>query len=543
MIPELERLQASLRSIFGIDLSPPPVPRELTRLIEEMRSNASSSAAARPPSDHVRDAVIAFLRAGTLGNALEARMACFGTLTRINGEKDTPLIEHRELFPELLQQVNQFVGSPGVYRRCYKGLLDAYFRFEQDRAPADSAGRANWQVLRKYLAGGLGSLGASETLPDWVDAIREHRNLVTDDPVTRYGAALLAGDTAEFDAACDRTGVDRDSWIHRLIVIAQVQAACQLPDEEFRANVTPLVATLAKYSMLNGQGLALLLDRYALMNDRPEHPQLRDATIQEWGSPWMGSRDAAWGRVTPEARALVTSWLNLRLIQKFFDVLSEDRETDRRRVRFWQQYHGQIEEIFFALGPNAAYSKNGDVQQLRKEMGSHLLWLRGGGAANNAFIMRMGRYVIVEFGPKGNACYIFRAEDLPFRLSGEVAADRTQLKHDSRHEERLLHVDRSYETWEQSFADVLRRLGVQPASGVRETTRATRPVAESGLEPYSFTALTRWAGEHGFRIEDLSRRGGSLWIAGPPEHGPHTNRLEGWGFRWAERRQAWYRSE
>jgi hypothetical protein len=43
-------------------------------------------------------------------------------------------------------------------------------------------------------------------------------------------------------------------------------------------------------------------------------------------------------------------------------------------------------------------------------------------ANNNAFIMCIGEHVVVEFGLKGNACFIFKRDRLPFRCSGRSPA-------------------------------------------------------------------------------------------------------------------------
>ena len=550
---ELQRLEAALRESLGRALDIAADTRPLETIAQALADELGGAGSFLPPKDRMRESINTFRATRRLSSVREAKLVCFGCIERFS-ESPLPLIEEEKWFLHMLAEVDDFHGDPRAFRDCYRGLLRAYWSYDPESGTADAHGSVSHRRLRNYLKERLESVRVQGTQRKWVDVISEHRNLLTEDPVDRYGRAILEGDSREFDQAREGLEIHGKSWILRHLVLAQVKAATRMSDHEFLRYVGPLIKLLDGYLLQKHEGLVLLLDRYAGMQSRPESALLRDATIDAWGSPWMKNKDAAWQRVKPESRAMVLGWLNLKLIQQFFDVLAEDRSTDQRRVRFWEKYHAQVEEIYFALGPSSANSRATDVCDLRKEMGSHLLWLRGGGAANNAFIMRMGGYVIVEFGLTGNACYIFRGNDLPFRLSGEVAADRTQLKHDSRHVERLLHIDRSYETWEQNFADVLRRLGVHPSptgavAGPGTPARAgsgeTGPHhdARAGSEPYTWTALSRWTSEHGFRIEDLVRRGGSLWVVGPPEHGPHTNRLEGWGFRWAERRQAWYRSE
>jgi hypothetical protein len=229
-------------------------------------------------------------------------------------------------------------------------------------------------------------------------------------------------------------------------------------------------------------------------------------------------------------------------------------------VRFWKKYHQQIDEIYFALGPTAANSRSADIRQLRKDMGPHLLWLRGGGSDNNAFIMRIDDYVIVEFGLSGNACFIFRSDNLPFQLRGELAGDRTELKHDSR-KERLLHMDGGYEKWEDKFESTLERLGIRlqthPSSqrayeprqvrapeskpSEQSSQRRRAETTQPTRRPYSRQALRELSEAHGLQIKDMTQVGGRLWVFKAPATGAIADQLIAWEFRWAYAKNGWFR--
>lgn len=561
MTAELTRLRASLSEVFDLELDLPAVPKALNDEIERLKRLLGDAGSDRPPNDRMKEAVATFRRTGELTNLGQARLTCFGCIERFAPSQPL-LIEDAEAFPILLTEVDKYSREPRAFRRCYRGLLDSYFQYEQDKVPPSSAGGENWHRLQAYLEARLGNIRGDGTEPDWVAAIDEHRNLVGKDPVARYGAALLRGNTLDFESVTSRLTIDADSWVLRKVVLAQVRAAIGQSDEQFRQFVDGLLTLLGEHPLQRDEGLGLVLDRYAAMHSRPEHVRLRDAAIDAWGSPWMTTRDAAWQRVKPESRAMVHGWLNLKLIQQFFDVLSEDRHTDQRRVRFWKKYHQQIDEIYFALGPTAANSRSADIRQLRKDMGPHLLWLRGGGADNNAFIMRIADYVIVEFGLSGNACFIFRSDDLPFQLRGELAGDRTELKHDSR-KERLLHMDGGYEKWEGKFESTLGRLGIRPQAHARaqrvyeppqvrvpeptqreqtserrraETTKPTQ-------RPYSRQALRELSEAHGLQIKDMTQVGGRLWVFKAPKSGAIADQLTAWDFRWANAKNGWYRDK
>ena len=155
--------------------------------------------------------------------------------------------------------------------------------------------------------------------------------------------------------------------------------------------------------------------------------------------------------VSDPAREMVAGWLKRDLIRRFFSLLAADGLNDTRRLKFWERYYASIGDMYFVLGGTALRHQGADFRKIREQMQGRLLELHSAGPrTNNAFIMCIGDHVVVEFGIKGNACYIFKREGLPFTLGGAVAGNSNALKH-WRHEERLLHVDGSFEKWEGRF--------------------------------------------------------------------------------------------
>ena len=106
-------------------------------------------------------------------------------------------------------------------------------------------------------------------------------------------------------------------------------------------------------------------------------------------------------------------------------------------------------------------------------MEDRLLNLQSAGSRdNNAFIMCIGNYVVVEFGLTGNACFIFRRDKLPFRLSGQVNGDASGLKSPD-YIERLLHIDTKDGTWERNFQKTISRLtSIQPRQAIASADSA-----------------------------------------------------------------------
>ena len=206
------------------------------------------------------------------------------------------------------------------------------------------------------------------------------------------------------------------------------------------------------------------------------------------------------------------------------------------------------------------------MQELRKKMEGRLLGLYSAGPPeNNAFIMCMGEYVVVEFGRKGNACFIFRRNALPFALSGNVAGDGRELKHES-HVERLLHINRSYDRWEDDFEKTLYRLlRARPASqnelpaGVGApssrnpmppATRVHRMIASEPNVPYApkvdphYTRreLERFCAIRRIDVRDLTGVGGNLWVITDDSDEWISRQLKAWGLIYKPSK-GWWRKQ
>ena len=251
---------------------------------------------------------------------------------------------------------------------------------------------------------------------------------------------------------------------------------------------------------------------------------------------------------------MVRGWLNREHIRLFFEVLSEDRQTDRRRVDFWTQYFDQIDMTYFALGSNARYSRSPDIRKLRETLGDlRLTLLRGGAAANNAFIMQMGQYVVVEFGVTGNACYVFKQSRLPVELRGEVAGDGTGLKDRGRAEVWLPHVDTAAGRWEDEFRRALEAIGIRQTGTSSSRQPVNRPTASrptggptgrspaTQIETFTRENLYGLARRAGVQVTDKTQIGGSLFVHYSRSDGPIASTLKAWGFKYGPTKKAWYR--
>jgi hypothetical protein len=334
------------------------------------------------------------------------------------------------------------------------------------------------------------------------------------------------------------------------------------------------------------EGLAKLLNRLADMSPAPLAPPLKDAVVHRWGNPWLQLNAMRWGRVSQEARALVTEWLKLEFIEAFFTLLAEEKTGDSRRLEFWKRYVDSIEEIHFALGKGARQSNSTDFVTLRKKMQGLIVPLEDNNKSNNAFIMRLGSLVVVEFSGYSNACYGYQAADThPFRLDRPVVTPVDHKNSLKRSDKALWlqHQDgiHGYAKWEARFVDELARFGIHPkkaghrapksyASSQPPTShdkKATpvrtpppnldkKPIAarESALDkdmtlwrtwkeiPFSHSELQKFAAQVELIVADFTASSGYLWVRTDDANPAVNNILRKWGFKFENAQRGWWRT-
>jgi hypothetical protein len=578
MMSCLSRLRVALQeaasgSLHGLTFDTNPLDRETAKLRDWLGDRGS----AKPPQDVVVSALRAFFQVQELQSHRQALLVCFGCLDPVL-PAEARLIEDGDRFPKLLGGVEVFLPNPRAFRRCYRGLLNAYFGYDSEKARF--AGKDNWRRLRTYLRDRAANTVASGLQPAWVEGLRANLQLLGNDPGGFYGRALLTGRSGEFDRARAALDIHESSWLIWRLILGQIESATHEDDGTFQRHLPGLLDLLAKHPLAVNAGVANLLTRYRACRTITAHPGLRDFTVAQWGNPWLSLNRAKWSLVGDDARTMVAGWLKLVLIQQFFSLLAADGTNDTRRLKFWERYHDSIDDMYFALGSTALWHRGKDFQDIRKKMAGRLLNLHSAGPPNNnAFIMCIGNFVVVEFGIKGNACFIFARDRLPFLLAGGIAGNRTALKHEN-FVERLLHNDGNFGTWERKFQGTLaHRMGVlpglqpirsegpaqvppTPATGlshvvptpttmqdVGATTRAPVAGLSARRDPappargpaFSEGELSRFCDSRRLRIEDLRDRNGNLWVLTDDTNGYVSSQLRSWGFAYRSGRGWWWK--
>ncbi len=516
-------------------------------VIAKMKVRARGRSSGKVPEDIQLDAVRRFWHSKEVQGFRDAYLLSWGLCLPHQPQGDC-ILEDRPRLQYVLDGVDDWRDRPNNYRRCYQGLLKNYFTYDALAESAPIAGRNNWKILRNYLKKNISHIQGARLSPGWVETAQKNKQLLGERPCEPYVESLLRGDSSTIERVCAHLGIDKASWFLRELVLAQVNKATQNSDTHFKLQLPYLLDLLAANEVLRDRGLILVLDRYARIEGTPLCEWLCNKAVDWWGNPWLPSNETRWGGVIPEAREMVSDWLKLEFIEAFFTKLAEDGLGDPRRLNFWKRYVKAIDQIEFALGTFARNSNDRDFVVLRKKMKGLLRELDATGA-NNAFIMRIGPLVAVEFSGKGNAFYGYDArKSVPFDTTQMLRLEvngRNSLKDKPSSIIRLRHQDGIYgwDKWEGMFeATFLKEFGISPLPGRNPTSPATPADIGAdvrGVESYSQAALDRLSSAHGINVEDFTERGGNLWVRADDSHSAINEKLSHWGFKYRSGKGWW----
>ena len=466
-MPHLGPLDA-LRARLQVELSTRPAshalpwgnPRAMTEALHSLQRDLGDDGNLSATDDRLKLSLQKFVQTHQVASFTELKYVCHGVTVPV-GKEHWRLVDKHGLLDELLVLVSVYQAQPKQFRRCYQGLLSGYFGF--DRFAADAGNSVgNWQRLRSYLNDQLlpickatKSRGAT---PDWLQTLYAHKNLLTDDPCSRYAKGLSRGDATELKEVCAGLGIAGASWVWQDALMAYVRVVCAFPDAKFLSELTQLLnlidgrGEITLPVTLVTQATAMVVIRYCACANQPEHAILRDTCIHWIGNPWI-NRTAWDAHVNHEpARQMVNGWLKRRLIRDFFELLAQDGSADLRRLNYWLKWEPQITDMWFVLGTNARLNHGAAFMELRKRMAGRDRELTDNNHQNNAFVMRIGQLLVIEFGVTGNACYVFPASDFRTNLDRKCfyLADLKQRSS----AKRLSHQSH----WEGAFDYELRKL-------------------------------------------------------------------------------------
>ena len=539
----LSLLQMGLARSFSSGVKSPGAWSDATEIARARRRVLKDHCGAAMEADprSILAAISDFRRNGRVEGFRDLKYVCLG-VGAVDAKGWCVLADAR-----LRSALSQLVESqPSFHRRmrCFQALLSSYWIFPLNAKGTAPESVAGWLALRAWLRAEYARLsGKPDHKPPWFETLSKHIQLLSNQPCDKFGADLLRGDASSLNAAVEGLSIPKDSWVIDEAVFAQMKAGGALNDEAFKAQLPALLMIATGRSGVQVvEGLkircvACLVSRYARCSTRPEQPFLRDAATTAIGNPWLRRANwDAWVRHNSapddQAREMVFGWLKGRLITDFFELLTADGVNDGRRLAYWLRFAPFVEDMWFALGVSASARQGDQFRDFRERAKGRLLDLEGTTADNNAFVMRIGAYLAIEFGASGNAFFLFRWDSLkPHMLSALTSGRARQgvfigdLKHES-HEVKLRHVDSpvALKSWEQKFDDTLKGLlGKAPDKS---------PACVPALEDIIVDA--------GVHAGDFRSAGGALWIYTEDKASGVARQLRSMGFAFRQGR-GWYK--
>lgn len=544
---ELVHLQSSLAQIFrealpaSLSWENPKAVKNLQEINYQLEGVSSA-----PSSASIAQVVAAYRRSQNL-DSRNLKYVCYGAVMRM--QDGWCVLGDDRLRDKLLVDVEHLDELRRRFK-CFEALLRSYFAFALYDEQTSETAKAGWEALRDWLARQREQFQREGEhwrlrLPNWFGLLTNHENLLTNKPCDRYGADMLRGDNSVIEEARQCLGIPGDSWVMEETILSQMRAAANFGDAPFKAHLDQLLkvaqgqTSVAVSDILKRRAIAVLVSRYARCASKPEQPTLRDAAVSIIGNPWL--KRVAWdawvkkseGLPDDEAREMVNGWLKRRLITDFFAVLSEDGRADQRRLKYWLRFETVIEDLWLALGPDAMRNMSKPYQELRERAVGRLLSLENSSPSNNnAFIMRMGDWLIVEFGITGNACYVYPLNPPPFVLQGK-AVSLYKLKNRNLGEPHN-HIANG---WERNFDQAIcSKVGYQPQGVI--PPRAVQHTVNN--DSHNLSYVEQYVKKFLLRTEDHRGSGGAFWVHTQKGDHPEVDRnLESWKFKYKQGRGWW----
>lgn len=488
-------------------------------------------------------------------------------------------------FPELLASYEDEARRGDLWRLTWHGLLTSYFAFDPAVSEKGQASQG-WSELRKFLERTwplIDRQAGTQYVPDWVDVLRRETGVLSEQPAEKYARAYLEGNTGPADRIAADLGIPPSSWFWHSLVLGAVRRATADNDTEFRRLIPRLIQLIQSKPAFRDEAIEHILVRYYNCKSAPQDEYIRDFVVQPtvWKNPKLRAAGIAtsWHRVPEPVWKMVLDWVNERNLKDFFDILAARNQADAGRLAFWSKYLKQISwtRLVFGADTMALKNSNQEVRNLiAREEGAYAQLTANRDV--DAFMMRIGNYIVVEFSKKPNAAYVYKAIDLKFNRDQKYFNGGTDdLKYGYYDAQVLGIVHR--DGWEARAAAELNRFGIEPdkegtsradymnkysetaslVEGFRDiatsvyvarTERSAQP-RYSGSRPDDRSLgsdmaslrdlVSRYSGAS---IRDLRAScGGRLWVEDFSQSQLLAAELKVRGFKWANKRLAWYYPE
>jgi hypothetical protein len=390
-------------------------------------------------------------------------------------------IDDAPLFSRILAEFSGRLEEQSLIRKIWFGLVSSYFSCN----PEQGASSQHWLQLRALILKGLDDFRRGQRSErKWISVIEANRDVFSDTPGHSLGQALANNRMEALDEFRTYLHVPAESWFWRSVVEQQLKIISQLGDAEFLTRISPMLSFARTFPFAADTVLSGLLTRYqaSSLHDQP-HQALKELALERWGSPQIGSSRDRWSvSVGEDVCKMVMRWFAKEDLETFFKLLQGESGVDQDRLDYWLRFVGQIGFTRIVLGAQAWYDRSSDFVEFRNKNKGRISQLKGGTTEDNAFIMKIGSYVIVEFSKKGNACY-FRPDDnnLPFQLNASILDLNGSLKKKSPGHDPQTHSPTQRGWWDK-YDRWLAMRGISPdlsSTPLRRSVVRVAPVASS----------------------------------------------------------------
>ncbi|EIL89342.1 hypothetical protein UU9_09907 [Rhodanobacter fulvus Jip2] len=383
-----------------------------------------------------------------------------------------------ELTP-LLEYWRKQLAARGSARQIWRGALLSLFR----GAPADMG----FESTRRFLADTLGILRAAKFRPSWLVALERHPRLLAECPVDPYALAWVEGHREGIDELRELVDLPPRSWFWSSLIEAILEACCSMTKDSLFDERWPIALKLIDdHPHCRDLVLSRILARYAQKQVVIRQDDLLQVSLEAWGSPQLGA-DAVgrWSDTSDEARNMVCGWLAEEDLEDFAAFCKGDDSVDARRLAYWLRFKKQISFSRIVLGSAIHKAQDKESREFIARKKGRLAYLNGP-PNNNAIMLRIADWWFVEFSEKGNACYPYGKDHLPFNPGAMHLRLWIDLKMKaaviSSQAETLTHQPPA--SWEEKFDRFLSERGIWPDGTGRGAARKAAGSSATNEDPF-----------------------------------------------------------
>ncbi len=414
-----------------------------------------------PPREKRLQALNKFKREQSLTSS-EWRLVFAGLAD--DDEVSLPVLEDDQLFGRVHQEVVGRIEQQTLTRRDWLALCFSYFGYDEGE-PDDNP---NWCLLRKDIDQGFDAvkqrLGREK---EWMRIVAHYRELFGKDAGAQLAEEIFEGNIQDLSALQAIAQIPDKSWLWRRIFAVLLSRIFSLDDSSFSHRLPELVQLGQLNTRYLNDVLSACLTRYYHSRYREQSSSLlKQAALDHWGSPQMRSKQNAWLQyVEQPVCAMVVAWFAKEDLEHFFNLLKGEAEVDQSRLFYWLRFANQMSYTRIVMGSDAWQDRGSDFVAFREKNKGRLSQLTGGPSHNNAVVMQIGNYFFVEFSGTGNACYVYRADRLPFNPDQQVLELHAELKQRGHSPAPMRHAPAPrrpnlVEGWLEKFDAELRKLGI-----------------------------------------------------------------------------------